>query len=51
MITNGRETFQSSSIQGLGIQDYFDTILISEAEQIRKPQPEIFHRALSRFDF
>lgn len=48
MITNGRETFQSRSIQGLGIHDYFDTILISETEQLRKPQPEIFQRALFR---
>ena len=48
MITNGRTEFQSKSIQGLGIKDYFDTILISEAEQIRKPQPEIFHTAVSR---
>ncbi|MEM8672289.1 MAG: HAD-IA family hydrolase [Cyanobacteria bacterium P01_G01_bin.67] len=48
MITNGRTVFQSNSIQGLGIEDYFDTIVISEAEQIRKPQPEIFQIALSR---
>lgn len=48
IITNGRETFQSRSIQGLGIREQFDIILISEVEQIKKPQPEIFHRALSR---
>ena len=48
MITNGRTVFQSRSIQGLGIKNYFDTILISETEQIRKPQPEIFHTAVSR---
>lgn len=45
---NGRTTFQSKSIQGLGIKSYFETILISEAEQIRKPQPEIFYKALSQ---
>ncbi|VEP16689.1 HAD-superfamily hydrolase, subfamily IA, variant 1 [Hyella patelloides LEGE 07179] len=48
MITNGRTIFQSRSIQGLGIEKYFNTIVISEAEQIRKPQPEIFHIALSK---
>ena len=48
MITNGRTIFQSKSIAGLSIKKYFDTILISEAEQIRKPQPEIFARAVSR---
>ncbi|MBO1048367.1 MAG: HAD-IA family hydrolase [Dolichospermum sp. DEX182a] len=47
IITNGLGTFQSRSIQGLGIQDYFDEILISEVEKVRKPEPEIFHRALS----
>ena len=48
MITNGRTIFQSRSIQGLGIEKYFNTIVISEAEQIRKPQPEIFQIALSK---
>ena len=48
IITNGRTVFQLRSIEGLGIEDYFDTILISEAEQVRKPQPEIFNTALSR---
>ena len=28
----------------------FDTILISDAEGISKPQPEIFHRALERLN-
>lgn len=48
LITNGLERFQSRSIQGLGLRDHFNTVLISEAENIKKPQPEIFHRALSR---
>ncbi|CAN5816060.1 HAD family hydrolase [soil metagenome] len=47
LITNGRTTFQRQTIQALGITDYFATILISEAENIRKPAPEIFQRALS----
>lgn len=48
IITNGRGQFQDRAIDGLGIRDYFDTILISEIEQVRKPQPEIFHRAIDR---
>jgi putative hydrolase of the HAD superfamily len=48
IITNGRGEFQARSISGLGIKDYFDVILISELEQLRKPQPEIFQRAIDR---
>lgn len=45
MITNGFGDFQSSNIQALGIQEYFDVILISEKEGLRKPDPAIFLRA------
>jgi putative hydrolase of the HAD superfamily len=56
IISNGRGEFQTHAIlqrrgyadEGLGIQDYFDIILISEFEKIRKPQVEIFHRAAHR---
>lgn len=48
LITNGRTAFQQQTIQALGITDYFSTILISEAETVRKPEPEIFRRALRR---
>jgi putative hydrolase of the HAD superfamily len=48
IITNGRGQFQARSIDGLGIRDYFDALLISEVELIRKPQVEIFQRALGR---
>lgn len=48
MITNGFGDFQRNNIIGLGIQDYFDTIHISEVEGVRKPDPAIFLRALSR---
>lgn len=50
IISNGRGTFQTKAIEGLGIQDYFDVILISEFEQIKKPQAEIFHRAAQRLE-
>jgi putative hydrolase of the HAD superfamily len=48
IVSNGLETFQTRAIAGLGIQDYFEVILISEIEQVRKPQAEIFHRAVTR---
>jgi putative hydrolase of the HAD superfamily len=48
IISNGRGEFQMSAISGLGIKDYFDVILISETERIRKPRLEIFHRAIDR---
>lgn len=48
IITNGRETFQQRTIQGLGIEDDFDVILISETEGVRKPEAEIFLRALQK---
>lgn len=48
IISNGRGEFQMRAISGLGIGDYFDVILISEIEGMRKPQPEIFDRAICR---
>jgi putative hydrolase of the HAD superfamily len=48
IVTNGLGQFQTRSVAGLGIRDYFDTILISEIEQVRKPQLEIFQRAMAR---
>ncbi|WP_342576726.1 HAD family hydrolase [Paenibacillus sp. FSL M8-0142] len=48
IITNGVGDFQSSNIEALGIQKYFEVILISEIEGIRKPDPAIFLRAAER---
>jgi putative hydrolase of the HAD superfamily len=48
IVTNDLEHVQNRSIDGLGIRGYFDTILISEVEQVRKPEPAIFWRALDR---
>lgn len=48
MITNGYGRFQMNNIKGLRIEHYFDVILISEVEGLRKPDPEIFSRALNR---
>lgn len=46
MITNGRFPFQLLNVQALGIEQYFETILVSEKEQCRKPEAVIFERAL-----
>lgn len=50
IISNGREPFQSNNIAALGIGHFFDTILISESEAIKKPDPLIFQRALERLN-
>ncbi len=48
VVTNGQLSIQENTIAGLGLTRSFDTIVISEAEGIRKPDPEIFLRALAR---
>lgn len=48
LITNGKTHFQNRTIEALKITPFFSVILISEAEGVRKPDAEIFHRALRR---
>ena len=48
LVTNGPITSQQPKIDGLGIAGYFETVLISGAEGVFKPDPEIFRRAVSR---
>ncbi|QUG42055.1 HAD family hydrolase [Psychrobacillus sp. INOP01] len=48
MITNGYGQFQLDNIQALGIEGYFQTILISEWEDVKKPDPQIFLRAADK---
>ncbi|WEG14482.1 HAD-IA family hydrolase [Pullulanibacillus sp. KACC 23026] len=48
MITNGYGQFQMDNIKALGIEDYFDVILVSEWEGVKKPNPELFYRALKK---
>ncbi|WP_342434050.1 HAD family hydrolase [Neobacillus sp. FSL H8-0543] len=50
MITNGFGKFQMDNIKALGIEKYFDVILVSEWEGIKKPDPQIFQRAISKLD-
>ncbi len=45
VVTNGRTAIQTGTIEALGLQHKVDTILISEAEGVRKPNGEIFLRA------
>ena len=48
VITNGSTERQQRKLDSLGVSSWFDVILISEAEGVRKPDAEIFHRALAR---
>ncbi|ANX11597.1 L-2-haloalkanoic acid dehalogenase [Fictibacillus arsenicus] len=46
IITNGFTHFQMSNIDALGIKEFFDIMLISESEGIKKPDIQIFNRAI-----
>ncbi|WP_130859472.1 HAD family hydrolase [Gracilibacillus phocaeensis] len=48
MITNGKGSFQMNNIRALGIEHFFDTILVSEWEGMKKPDPDIFKKTLSQ---
>lgn len=48
IITNGTSVRQRRKITALGLEQWFDTMLVSEEEGVRKPDAEIFRRALVR---
>jgi putative hydrolase of the HAD superfamily len=48
VITNGGAARQRQKLAALGLADAFDAVLISGAEGVRKPEAEIFRRALER---
>jgi len=48
LITNGSVRMQSRKLECLSLPVRFDTVLISDAEGVSKPDPEIFRRALER---
>ena len=50
IITNGMGQFQLDNIKALGIEKYFKVILVSEWEGIKKPDPNIFLRALNQLN-
>jgi putative hydrolase of the HAD superfamily len=49
-VTNGRDTFPRSVIRALDLDDMLSVTVISESEGVRKPNPEIFHRAIRRLN-
>lgn len=50
IITNGFTEFQMNNLCALQLHTYTNTILISEAEGIKKPHPAIFERALQQLN-
>jgi len=48
IVTNGSIAVQEAKIEQLGLSALVDAVLISEREGVRKPNPEIFHRAIAR---
>jgi putative hydrolase of the HAD superfamily len=48
VITNGRQSIQDAKIDALAIRSLLDTVSISEAEGLRKPDRCIFERAAAR---
>jgi putative hydrolase of the HAD superfamily len=48
LVTNGPTQWQTRKLECMGIASLFDAILISEAEGIQKPDPQIFRRAVER---
>ena len=50
LITNGSLRMQSRKLECLALSPMFDTILISDAEGVSKPDRQIFDRALQRLN-
>ena len=50
IITNGPGGLQLSSIRALGIEPYFDVVLVSGIEGVSKPDPRIFIKALEALE-
>jgi putative hydrolase of the HAD superfamily len=48
VITNGPSAMQRRKLAVLGLEHLFAAILVSEEEGVRKPDPEIFRRALAQ---
>ncbi len=50
ILTNGTERLQLMKLDKLGIRDYFDEVVISAKEGMRKPDQDIFDRAKEMID-
>ncbi len=48
VISNGQTDWQLKKLEGLGLANSFDLVMVSQAEGIRKPDPRIFHLAAER---
>lgn len=48
IVTNASASFQKAAIQALNMEHMFDAIVISEAEDLRKPDRRIFDLTLRR---
>jgi putative hydrolase of the HAD superfamily len=48
VVTNNVVGEQTRKVQQLGLDEYLDAVVISEAEGVSKPDPRIFHVALDR---
>lgn len=48
IVTNGSTIIQRAAIEALGVGPAVDTVVISEAEGVRKPNPAIFRLAATR---
>ena len=48
IVTNGPEALQRSKVERFGLQDYVDSVVISGAMGVHKPDPRIFWEACSR---
>jgi len=45
LISNGMSPFQERNFKGLGVASMFDSVIVSAAVNLRKPDPAIFHLA------
>lgn len=50
VVTNGTMRQQTQKIRNLGLDALVDSVLISESENLKKPDRRIFERALQRLD-
>ncbi|MGE6258285.1 HAD family hydrolase [Heyndrickxia sporothermodurans] len=50
IISNGIGQFQMNNVIALGIEKYFDNIFISEWEGVKKPNQQIFERAMHKLN-
>lgn len=48
LVSNGKTPFQEHNFKALGLNEYFSTIIVSEAVGIRKPETAIFNLASQR---